>query len=244
MILFASTDALSSLTPYPSKAPHYPKIDACNNDLTCVHNLQTARIEHGDETSDICAGEGADEYAVRRRSEGRGGRTFTALGAARDAQNAAGGHGGVGATNGSGPVSVAAGGGSRDGMSGRRSSSGNEFPSELDGDLSYYEESHQHCDGDDVDVEEEDMNDLPTPVLAPPTASSGARHGGLGPRGGQGGSGDAEGSDGSDGWVDQYTNSSLGGSREDLNGVSQAQSVMSTQAEQWRKAHAHLTPAV
>lgn len=50
-----------------------------------------------------------------------------------------------------------------------------------------------------------------------------------------------EGSD-SDGWVDQYTNSSLGGSRDDLMGVMQVPSVSSLPGEQWRKAR--LTPAV
>lgn len=119
-------------------------------------------------------------------------------------------------------------------------------------EMSYYEESHQGGGAD-----EEDMNNLPTPVLAPPTTSApAARAGGAAAayaaaraRGG-GGTGDGmtqgvihtQGSDSSEGWVDQYTNSSMEGSREDLAGVSQVPSITSLQAEQWRKAR--LTPAV
>lgn len=125
-----------------------------------------------------------------------------------------------------------------------------------DEEMSYYEGSHQHYDGEGGP--DEDMNNLPTPVLAPPTTSApAARAGGAAAasaaaaaraRGAAGADGMAQGvihtqgSDSSEGWVDQYTNSSLEGSREDLVGVSQVPSITSLQAEQWRKAR--LTPAV
>lgn len=66
---------------------------------------------------------------------------------------------------------------------------------------------------------------------------AGMLHGGFGSHGS---------SDCSDGWVDQYTNSSLGVPREELAPgyaqASEAAAAASLQAEQWRKAH--LTPAV
>lgn len=194
--------------------------------------MKIPRVEHGDETSEICAGEGADEYANRRRSLGRH---------SPDQADPGDEHADASA---SGRRAAAGGGG------------GGDAPSELDGQVlvaedgeySYYDESH--IAGEAV----EDMHDLPTPVRAPLGGAgrangSGEVGSGAGvdrSEGGGGGPGSAayqtHRSDCSDGWVDQYTNSSLGGSREDLAGVAQAPSVSSLQAEQWRKAR--MTPAV
>lgn len=132
-----------------------------------------------------------------------------------------------------------------------------DLPSELDSrimglgvedeEMSYYAESHQQYEGEGGT--EEDMNNLPTPVLAPPTMSApSARAGGAAAAARARANGTAQGvihtqgSDSSEGWVDQYTNSSLEGSREELAGVSQVPSITSLQAEQWRKTR--LTPAV
>eukprot|EP00752_Nemacystus_decipiens_P005744 g5197.t1 len=132
----------------------------------------TPRVEHGDEVSDIVAGEGADEYLQRKRAPPR---DPTAPGA------------------GMAPVAG---------------------PDEEDGELSYYEE------GSRVQEVVDTFANLPTPLPAPEGGEA---------EGGEGG-GPVMGADGnvvirsqrsnsSEGWVDQYTNSSTGGSREDLVGV-------------------------
>lgn len=132
----------------------------------------TPRVEHGDEISDIVAGEGADEYHQRKRAP----RDPSAPGRA------------------GGRVAPLAG------------------PSEEvgeDGELSYYEE------GSRVQEVVDTFADMPTPLPE---------------EGAEGNGGAVVGADGkvvirsqrsnsSEGWVDQYTNSSLGGSREDLAGV-------------------------
>lgn len=151
----------------------------------------TPRIEHGDEISDICAGEGADEYVQRKRAS----RNPPASGSGSAAGAAAAVAGRQGITPLVGP---------------------NEEVGE-DGELSYYEE------GSRVQEVEDTFANMPTPTPVPATAE------GEGEGEGEGANGGkvmirSQRSNSSEGWVDQYTNSSVGGSREDLAGVEVAQS--------------------
>ncbi|CAN0481593.1 unnamed protein product, partial [Laminaria digitata] len=169
--------------------------------------------EQGDETSDICPGEGADEYVVRRQYASRGGSIPATV---DDDGNSApaplpgilirgrGHHRG-----GAGPGPGHGGGGGGGGGIGAvddlpRSEVDSRIMAGEDEEMSYYEGSHQHYDGEGEGGGEEDMNNLPTPR---PRGESG------GGGGGGDGTGQAvihtQGSDSSEGWVDQYTNSSL-----------------------------------
>lgn len=149
-------------------------------------------MEPGDETSDICAGEGADEYSLRRRSGGNGGRSSheSAEGRAASATAAgAGARGGDGGGSGGVPPLVARG-----------------EDEEEDEDMSFYEENSR------VQELEDSFADLPTPA-------PGATAGEAGP---DGNAILAQRSGSSEGWVDQYTNSSIGGARADLTGAAAA----------------------
>lgn len=152
-----------------------------------------SRIGHGDEHSDICTGEGADEF-IKRRTIGREGG-FSLESATED---------GASAGEGSAPLASAAAAAAV--SDGRMSSLAR---SRHEDDLSFYEE------GSRVQEVEDNFVDLPTPVRA------GAS--GEGTAGGESGSAGAvlvrpdgtpmihsHRSNSSEGWVDQYTNSSVG----------------------------------
>lgn len=149
----------------------------------------TPRIEHGDENSDICAGEGADEFIKRRSAVVAGG--FSQGRAKGNGSSAAAGGGGA-----MPPLSASAGAASGDG---RTSSLARRRE---DDDLSFYDSSSR------VQEVEDTFADLPTPVRAGSGATTGGRgSGSVGGRGVVGPDGNilrSQRSDSSEGWVDQY----------------------------------------
>lgn len=171
-------------------------------------------MEHGEEESEINAGEDAGEYANRRNDNNK------RRGSTGGASDGGGSVGGMGAVQAPSEVSL--------------------YPTEEDvmpslaedGEYSYYEESHAYYDATGDDVSVGTASARAEEFLSGSTMSLGS--GGVG-EGGVDGGGDISNNingdmgqqyldqmsdDDSDGWVDQYTNSSL--SRDNLVGFSQS----------------------
>ncbi|CAM9939187.1 unnamed protein product [Scytosiphon promiscuus] len=173
-------------------------------------HIRTSRVEPGDETSDICAGEGADEYALRRRSAGRGGGSGGGDAPSPYSHDTAEEHAASAAAPAAAAVGARGGDGGSGGSSGVPPLVGRGEDEEEDEDMSFYEENSR------VQELEDSFADLPTPAPGGNNASGEA-----GAMGHDGRPILAQRSGSSEGWVDQYTNSSIGGSRDDLTGAPQ-----------------------
>lgn len=159
------------------------------------------RVEHGEEGSEINAGEGADEYANRITKRHYVLAPPKAVSGSSAVVAPSGGHGGrvlPREANVFGSYAL------EDDASG--------FAHE-DGEFSLYDESHGHYD---VDMEE--VEEVPTPTMRSRTNGvvefSADTEGGVGVSMGTVDRYMSHESESSDGWVDQYTNCSL--SREDF----------------------------